>query len=125
MEEMKNYVNEQIEKLKKAPLAMQYRHFKLMEEYNKESGILSKLTIKGHSIVIKIDDNNAILEEYNPSFKNAPFTIKLNGIKSNTYYLSIEHALLGWIGLKSEGANSRFAGYAYSMIREGLENESM
>ena len=123
MEEMKNYVNEQIEKLKKAPLVIQYRHFKLMEEYNKESEILSKLTVKGHSIVLKIDDNNAILEEYNPSFKEAPFTIKLNGRKSSTYYLSIEHALLGWIGLKSEGTNSKFAEYAYLMVREGLEHE--
>jgi hypothetical protein len=128
--DMKEEVEIRMEKLNKKPLAMQYRDFVCLDEYNKLMKEESRLTdiAKGtfrpgqkyFELVIKFDVNNAIVKDASKksSFADALYTVVHEGKSTSTYYASVDEALLGYLELKNElRSNSGFVEFISKMLK--------
>lgn len=90
----------------------------LIDRARIEQSKKDKLTEKIDKAFVEImfDEENAIIKYYSESKKEYPFSFILNNRASNTLYKTLDLALLGYLGGKYEGEDSRFADYAWKLL---------
>lgn len=92
----------------------------LIDQARIEQSKKDKLTEKTDKAFVEImfDEGNAIIKYYSDSRKEYPFSFILNDKVSSTLYETLDLALLGYLGEKYEGRNSRFADYAWKLLKK-------
>lgn len=121
-------IDEQLEDFERTPKLMKVRILSMAREFEKlmatESAIKKSLYKdgRGHTVVFIAGDIAVLENTTNPDFPDATFTVAVKTgdewRATSSYFATAENALLHGLGVKHEGVNSRFAGYAIKMLKD-------